>query len=280
MSSSSPKTRITTPLGTYLRWLLLVLILGAGSYGLFRWRKDAPPPARRIKTTETPVTGQIALIIDDNGYSQESCRQLRSIPQPLTVSILPDLPYSRSVDDCAHRHHKGIMLHLPMEPHVWHETYGANYVVTSDMTPSAIRALIDSALQSVPHAQGVNNHMGSKATEDKKIMQIVLHELQERDLFFIDSRVTLQSVAPGLAREMGIPCAERDVFLDNEADRDYIIGQMNDLAREAREKGVAIGIGHARPLTWSVIREQAPLLVQEGFRFVTVKELWEHPSLP
>jgi len=260
-----------------LAWLF-VLFIGLCFYFLIRWAGWPPAGPRPEPKPSTRPAGLIAVIIDDNGYSDESCPQIRSIPQPIAVSILPDLPYSRTIADCAHDARKEIMLHLPMEPHVWHETYADDYVITTDMSPARIRQVIDTALQGVPYVQGMNNHMGSKATEDQALMTVVLHEMKRRNLFFIDSRVTLKSVVPSLAKRIGLPCAERKVFLDNEADRDYITGQFEELAERARREGWAIGIGHARPLTWAVTRDQFALLEKQGFRIISVTELLKHLS--
>jgi len=258
--------------------LVVFVVVSSGVYFILRSPK-APPSVDRIeREPPSKPLGMIAVIIDDNGYTPDSCRPIRAIRHPIAISILPHLPYSRFVADCAHAAHKEIMLHMPMEPHVWYETYQDDYVLTTDMPPDKIRQLLNSAIQSVPYAQGVNNHMGSKATEDKALMTIFLQELRKRNLFFIDSRVTLDSAAPHLAEQLDLPYAERNVFLDNEADRAYIAGQFEELAQKAHRDGRAIGIGHARPLTWAVMKEQLISLEERGFRIVTISELLTDPG--
>jgi len=100
--------------------------------------------------------------------------------------------------------------------------------------------------------------MGSRATADRRVMTAVLAVVRERGLFFVDSRTTLDSVAAAVAREMGIPVAERAVFLDNEDDPAYIAAQVRRLLELARAKGSAVAIGHVQKQTAEVVRSLLP----------------------
>ena len=165
------------------------------------------------------------------------------------------------------------MLHLPMEAHHNDDPYPENYIISSKMNVNQVARRVNDALASVPFAEGVNNHMGSKATENKQLMSLIFSEIKNKNLFFVDSRVTLKTICGPLARQTQIPFAERDVFLDNQHDRVQIEYQFTQLAAEARRQGYAIGIGHARSLTWTIVREQLKKLSDEGFEIVPVKAL-------
>ena len=133
------------------------------------------------------------------------------------------------------------------------------------------------AVASVPFAAGMNNHMGSKAMEDMGLMVVLFPELKAKKMFFVDSKVTRGSVGVTVAKRYHVPFAARDVFLDNESDRAYIEGQFRELAALAEKRGSAVGICHARPLTWQVLQEQAMVLTQQGFEFVSIKDLLRTP---
>lgn len=251
--------------------LLLLVIIAAQGYWLWR-----PDPQKVPETAGGPpqkALGKIAVIVDDSGYNIQDCHFLSLIPHPLTVAILPELAYSRDIAACARQNGKEVMLHLPLEPHQTAEHYRQGYIITDEMSPAEVAGRFQEALSAVPFAEGINNHMGSKATEDTELMSLVFDQLAAKNLFFIDSRVTVNSICAPLARRKGIPFAERDVFLDNRNERTYIEGQFRELAREAKEKGQAIGIGHARTLTWQIIKEQTEKLTNEGFQIVPVEEL-------
>jgi hypothetical protein len=136
-----------------------------------------------------------------------------------------------------------------------------------------IAEIIAQDLSNIPHVQGVNNHMGSRLTEDKEIMNLILKELKKKDLFFIDSKTSPNSIAYREAKRLGLKCGERDVFLDNEINLDYIKGQIRLLAKIALREGQAIGIGHPHSLTARALKESIPELENQGIEFVLVSEL-------
>ncbi len=220
-----------------------------------------------------PFLGRIAIILDDWGYHQESCDALVFIKSPLAVAVLPGLEHSRDIAECAYRNGKEVILHLPLEPHRYTETYPDNYIIKTSMNDAKIVRMVDHSLDSVPYLVGVNNHMGSKATEDKRVMSIVFNRLKQRGLFFVDSFVTSKTICRDLARKMKVGFARRDVFLDNKNERVYIEEQFAILAKEAHKKGFAIAIGHDRPLTLQIVKEQVELLERQGFKIVKITDL-------
>jgi polysaccharide deacetylase 2 family uncharacterized protein YibQ len=229
------------------------------------------PASSQSRSPSTRPSGRIAVIIDDSGYNRSDCEHLAAIAAPVTISILPQLRFSEEIAECANALHKEVMLHLPLEPYSNSEKYPESYIIKTTMPKAAVIKRFYQALKGVPFTVGVNNHMGSKATENTKLMSILFAELAKSDLFFVDSRVTGKSVCLSLARKYKIPFTQRDIFLDNTNEREYIEGQFRQLAQRARSHGVAVGIGHARPLTWTILKEQAETLTQEGFQFVTVR---------
>lgn len=237
----------------------------------------APPAVTVKKAAKKPLVGRIALIIDDCGYSSEPCDFLNHMTRPITFSILPELDYSAEVARCARDKGKDVMLHLPMEPYSYSEKYPENYIIKTSMTKTSIENTILKALENVPFAVGVNNHMGSKATENKRVMRTVFSALQKHNLFFVDSLVTSRSICKTLAKEMHLPFAERDIFLDNKNERAYIEGQLQKAVQKARSAGRAVAIGHARNLTLQVIAEQIPTLEKQGIQFVFIKDLTKTP---
>lgn len=239
--------------------------------------KVVPPKPRKFTPPSVPIppatAGQIVLIIDDSGYNSRDCHSLAAIDVPVTISILPQLDHSREVAECAHAQGKEVMLHLPLEPHVFREEYPANYFIRTAMTSTRIINRFSEALKSVPHVVGVNNHEGSKATEDSRVMYILFKEFIKKNVFFVDSRVTSKSICRNLAEKLNLPFASRDVFLDNINKREEIEKQFAELAKKSRDHGVAVAIGHARPLSWIIMTEQIKKLTAEGYEFITVQEL-------
>ncbi len=120
--------------------------------------------------------------------------------------------------------------------------------------------IIDNDFNMFPFVQGANNHMGSRFTEDREKMKVVLESLKKRDLFFLDSLTTAHSVVPSVAEELGVKYLQRNVFLDNEVAEGPIRQQLEKLVQVAHARGFAVGCGHPYPLLLQVIRDQLPSL--------------------
>jgi len=218
--------------------------------------------------------GKIAIIIDDWGQTTANCQYLKEIPEPLAVSILPGLRHTKDVANCAGLYHKLTMLHLPLEAfHNYDLFYPPDYLIKTTMKPALVSKIVDEDLAQLPDIEGVNNHMGSKATEDRHLMNLIFKKIKKKGLFFIDSMTAHNTVCEGLANEMGLAFGKRDVFLDNVNTRDAITKQIMALAQRARRKGYAVAIGHDRHLTMQVLKEKIPWLERQGFQIVSIKEL-------
>lgn len=257
--------------------ILSVLVLVEGILLVRFWPKR---PKEKIKVvaipspvTVTPTVAKIAIVLDDWGYNLRNENFLSDFDYPVTISILPHLPYSSQIAYLAKKGGKEIILHLPMEPHERKEIRLEKQVVFTRMNEKGIIQTINDAFKSVPFASGVNNHMGSKATEDERVMAIVFSLLKKKRLYFLDSFVTPYSICESLAEKLKIRFVQRDVFLDNQADYKYISGQLQLLVKKAKKKGFAVGVGHDRPLTLQVIKDFAPALARQGIKLVFVSDV-------
>ncbi len=259
-------------IATSLCAFLLISTIGTAIYIFANKPFEKHKPLMRKIFRESYV-GQIAIIIDDWGYNKESCEILKDIDIPLAISILPDLPYSEFVAEIAHQNNKEVMLHLPLEPHRFTEHYPENYVIMTSMNENQVKENIDNFLKTVPYAKGANNHMGSKATQDKDFMKLILRHLKYKKMFFVDSVVSPDSACKEAAKEVSIPFTRRDVFLDNLSNEEYIRNQIKKLAELAKKQGYALGIAHNRPTTLKVIQQESQKLKDQGFEFVNVKTL-------
>lgn len=192
------------------------------------------------------VKPKMAIVLDDWGYHHpEAVEVMFSLPKKLNMAVIPGL--SDSNDQALEGFSRGweVMLHLPMEPQSAGWRLG-EYAVKTGMSEVEIRETVRKGLAAVPAVSGVNNHMGSKATEDPRVMGVVLDEVRRSGLYFVDSRTTGSSAAPQVAQSIGMPIAENLVFLDNEDDLDYILKRLELLVQVAKRDGQALGIGHLR----------------------------------
>jgi polysaccharide deacetylase 2 family uncharacterized protein YibQ len=213
---------------------------------------------------------RVALIVDDLGYSLERARSVGELNLPLAVSILPFSPYAVESAQIAHEHGLEVMLHLPMESKNHHETEKFTQgLISSRLTEEEVRSRVREDLYQVPYIRGVNNHMGSLLTEDELRMRAVLDVLKEFGLFFIDSRTSLDSLAYDTARQMRVPAAASDLFLDAASETpEKIVQNMRLLFSVARKRGWAVGICHPYDGTLEALENLPALLEKSGIVLV------------
>jgi polysaccharide deacetylase 2 family uncharacterized protein YibQ len=217
---------------------------------------------------------RIAIIIDDLGNSRMLGDRALALPGAVTYSVLPHLPHSRRIARRAYADGKEVMLHLPMQTHD-DRTLGPGGLRV-EMTREELAREVRANLATVPHVVGVNNHMGSLLTRQSGAMRWLMEELScVGDLYFVDSRTDIRTVARKFAREAGLPNAQRDIFLDNQRDADYVRRQFERLIGQAQQRGSAIGIGHPYPETLAVLAEELPRLADQGVELVPVSRLVE-----
>lgn len=218
---------------------------------------------------------QICFIIDDGGYQKGKALQaLYGFKVPVTVSIIPDVEFSKSLAAEFPSRGVEVMCHMPMEGHE-KGMVGANYkeLLKKGMGSDEAKAEVEKALENLPNCRGLNNHMGSVATEDADLMVDVCDVLKAKGLFIIDSRTTAKSMMEEEAKKIGVPVASRNVFLDNVETPDAILKQLNQAVSYAKRHGLAVAIGHFKPITLQTLESAIPQLKEQGFQFVYASEV-------
>lgn len=239
---------------------------------LFSCRKEIPKITKKPPRAEP--ANRVALIMDDMGYSLDAIYDILSLEEPITVAIIPFSPLGKKTALLAHQNNLEILLHLPMESINNSESnYGIEGMIHTGMSEQEIITVLERDLDEIPHISGVNNHMGSRVTPNETMMNIILNRLKKRDLFFVDSRTTGNTVAYDQARLLGVPAAQRQVFLDNEPDETLIREKLIELFTLAQRTGEAIGICHPLPETIRVLKNYFQLAETFDAKPVFVSEL-------
>jgi polysaccharide deacetylase 2 family uncharacterized protein YibQ len=226
-----------------------------------RTRRPSPTPVPTATPTLPPQRrGRLAILLDDAGQNLDLVPRLERLPQQVAVAVLPFLPASSETAVRLHEAGHEVWLHLPMEPEGYPRRNPGPGAVLTSMSEAEIRATVRSAINNVPFIVGVNNHEGSRATANLRVMTWVMQELAARGLAFIDSRTTKYTVAEDAARAQGIPAGRRKVFLDNQRNPAAVHRQLDHAVYLARRDGTAIAIGHCNAVTVSVLEAEAPRL--------------------
>lgn len=224
-----------------------------------------------VPKTESKGRGQMAIVIDDFGYSKEPIGAFVMIDRPLTFAVLPYHPFSNEAAARGLSSGHQIMLHLPMEPLARAEQ-SEKSTITLAMSDEEIQDVTRKAIQTIPGLIGVNNHQGSRATADKRVMKVVLGQLKANSLFFLDSRTNGQSVGAESARQMGVRTGENELFIDNSDDVGAVKAKLRTAQDMAIHHGSVTVIGHARMNTATAVREMIPELEASGIKLVFVSQ--------
>ncbi|MGN7350845.1 divergent polysaccharide deacetylase family protein [Paenibacillus sp. 2003] len=229
---------------------------------------------------------RLAIIIDDVGNDMKGTAEILAMPVKLTVAVMPFLPTTKKDAIAAHEKGMDVIVHMPMEPKKGRPEWLGPGAITSNLTDEEVRSRVEKAIDDVPHAIGMNNHMGSKITSDKRIMSIVLDVCKERGLFFVDSRTNFRSVVGELAVSKNMPPVGNDIFLDDQNSKQLIRKQLDLAAQRAIDKNICVVIGHVGHSgmnTSAVIRESVSRL-QNQVQFVgigdLVRDVWQWHSAP
>ena len=224
----------------------------------------------------------VSIVIDDLGNNPRADRRALALPGPVAVAILPHTNLSAVLAEEAHRAGKEVLLHLPMDPEEGPD--GAHDAgpgrIELDMSAREIVSMLDYDLQTVPHAIGVNNHMGSRLTQNATAMQALMGRIRHHgNLFFLDSRTAPNSLAARVAVELGVPALERDVFLDSERGEAAVRAGLYRLERLLAARGHAIAIGHPHPETLAALERWLPDAAARGIRLVPLSVMLQrHPK--
>ncbi len=220
---------------------------------------------------------RVAIIIDDLGYQMAAGRRALALPGAVALAFLPGTPQGARLARLAHEGGKEVLLHLPLqaatEAHHADETLDA-VGIHLDMNRDQVRSAFATALESVPHATGINSHRGSLLTRHPGHMQWLMEEILARGgLFFVDSYTTHKSVALEIADEHDVAAVKRDVFLDPDRSPETVRREFERLIRLAERRGAAVAIGHPHDETLELLERELPLLAVRGIELVRVAEL-------
>jgi len=213
-----------------------------------------------------------SIIIDDLGNSIQYGNAIISLPAALTIAVLPGAPFTRDIARLATKHHKEVMLHLPMQS-VEHHIHTPG-MLDLHMTKNEFIKQLRMDLSAVPYIRGVNNHMGSLLTQHPGHMDWLMNELTRRgDLYFIDSKTTNKSIADKIATEYKVPNLSRDFFLDPDDNPNTLARQFKRFIKKVNRRGYALAIAHPYPSTIKFLKAHLDELKQHGIKLIPVSKL-------
>lgn len=220
---------------------------------------------------------RVALVIDDLGYDEEAIENFLNLNIPINFSVLPKEKFTKKITEKFQKLNIPYLLHLPLEPHNIKKNYPGEAAILLSMTDRQIEEMFEENLKSVGNPVGVNNHMGSKFTEDEEKMAVLLNVIKKHGLFFLDSHTSKKPVSHKVAKKVGVKCLVNNVFLDMVGDDPELIRKQFDiLLSVVKRNKKAIAIGHIERKTLpEVIKSIIPYFKEKNIEFVYLKDLLE-----
>lgn len=255
---------------------IIVAIFGL----LFLGDKVGEKAKKRKVAADSPIVHhneykkkKVAIIIDDIGYDLRPVEEILKLEVPVTLSILPLCPYSKEAAERAHHAGNEVMLHLPMEPADYPAKNPGDGALFLRMSRRELLHQLDIDLNSVPHASGVNNHMGSRFMEDAKKVEIIFKKLKKKNLFFVDSYTTRKTTGKKMAAKIGLKFAGRDVFIDNHADYNDTLAILKRAIARSEGWNTLVIIGHPYESTIRAMETAVPMFKAKKIQIVRPSEL-------
>jgi polysaccharide deacetylase 2 family uncharacterized protein YibQ len=234
-----------------------------------------PPESKHFGSARVRKPGEAAklvIVVDDMGANVAALNSLLALDYPVTLAFWPHGAYTRKGAQAAGRAGREILIHQPMEPMGYPKVKPGPNVLLTSMHADRIRRTLEESIGEVPHAVGLNNHMGSRFTQSDAGVDAVIGVLREKGLFMLDSITHAGSVFLKRARAEGLEHYGRDVFLDVVAKRENVLAQLRQAERIALLKGQAVAIGHPLPETLAALKEWQRLRNRQ-VRIVKLRDL-------
>ncbi len=220
----------------------------------------------------TPTQPTISIIIDDIGYKKNEDIRALSLPGPIAYAILPHAPYTKKMVSIASKNMKEILLHQPMQATKKNKLLGPG-ALTLDMTKKEFIKTLEINIDNVSNIIGINNHMGSLLTRHPGHMQWLMTVIKKNNYVYIDSLTSASSVAERIAKKNDVPFLSRDIFLDNENNKEHIKSKFLELIEIAKKQGTALAIGHPYSNTIETLSKFLEDLDMYGVKLIGVKSL-------
>lgn len=212
-------------------------------------------PGRVLRRRASGEVARMVIVIDDIGEDMSAARTLSGLPFPVTFAIWPRSTHAHRAAETANAAGLEIIVHQPTEPIKYPEMNPGPGALFTSLSDAEIEARVKDSLLRVPNAVGMNNHMGSKFTRDRRAVAAMVRPLRKRGFFVLDSLTHPGSLLYAEAMRQGIPALKRDVFLDSVPGKENALKQLYKAERIALVSGRAVAIGHPLPGTLAALKE-------------------------
>jgi len=230
------------------------------------------------RPSDTPATSGgkplIAIVVSGLGLNTEGTLDaISKLPEEVTLAFAPyGKTLERTVGAARAEGHE-LFLEVPLEPFDYPENDPGPDTLLTGQAPRDNLSKLFKVMSSFPGYVGLINNMGARFTASGADFGPMMEELGARGLGYLDDGSSNRSLAPQLARANRVPFGRVNTMIDANPARAPILAALSDLEQQARDKGYAIGIISALPVSVEAVTEWARGLGERGIEIVPASAL-------
>ena len=222
--------------------------------------------ADRVKAARMPV---VAIVVGGLGIgAAKTADAIVKLPPAVTLAFTPYGSDPTKLAERARAQRHEILLQIPMEPFDYPDNDPGPQTLLTTLTPEQNLDRLYWHLSRFQGYAGIANFMGGRFVVTDAVMQPIVREAAKRGLGYFDDGLAPRSVAPALAAAQAMPFARADLTVDVVPTAVEIDRALARLEALAKERGVAVGMASALPISIERISVWIKALDSRGIMLV------------
>ncbi len=247
-------------------------LLEKSRYGMIPMAADGLKPftvyaaeADRAKAAKMPA---IAIVVGGLGVgAAKTVDAILKLPAAVTLAFTPYGSDPTKLAERARAQRHEIFLQVPMEPYDYPDNDPGPQTLLTTLAPEQNLDRFYWHLSRFQGYAGIANFMGARFVATDAVMQPIVREAAKRGLGYFDDGLA-RSVAPALAAAQAMPFAKADVAIDAVPTASEIDRALAKLEGLAKERGTAVGVASALPISIERISVWTKALESRGIMLV------------
>lgn len=222
----------------------------------------------------TQTDRRIALVVSGMGISESAtAHAIDVLPPEVTLSFAPYGSNLQSWIERARDAGHEVLLELPMEPFGYPQNDPGPHTLLTTAGEAENISRLEWLMSRFTGYAGVMNYQGARFTTSPTSLKPVLQAIDARGLLYVDNGSSARSMAPSLAREMGLPAVQANRIVDPVQNPEVIATSLDILKERAKESGAALGVASGFPVTVDALAQWAVSLEKQGYVLVPATAL-------
>ncbi|WP_439372446.1 divergent polysaccharide deacetylase family protein [Bradyrhizobium sp. DASA03120] len=222
--------------------------------------------ADRAKAAGMPV---VAIVIGGLGVgAAKTVDAIMKLPPAVTLAFTPYGADRGKLAERARAQRHEIFLQIPMEPYDFPDNDPGPQTLLTSLSPDQNMDRLYWHLSRMQGYAGLTNFMGARFIATEPAMQPIIREAAKRGLGFFDDGSSPRSIAPQAAANASMPFGKGDIAIDVVPTPTEIDRALTKLEATARERGVAVGIASALPVSIERVSAWTKTLGDRGILLV------------